>query len=78
MLAAPAAVGAHQPEPIAVERQALDIRFAVIFAAGQAEVSELHFAKVAIAVFAKALQPVETAALITSQPEKPVASGQGG
>jgi len=29
-------------------------------------------------VFAKALQPVEAAALITAQPEKAVASGKGG
>jgi hypothetical protein len=35
-------------------------------------------AEVAIAMFAKALQPVEAAALITAQPEKAVASGKGG
>jgi hypothetical protein len=29
-------------------------------------------------VFAKALQPVEAAALITAQPENAVASGKGG
>jgi len=75
---APQAVGAHQPQPITIARQALDVRFAVVLAAGEAEVLELHGAEIAVVVLAEALQPEQASALITPQPQHPVPGHQGG
>jgi len=74
----PQAVGAHQPEAIAVTRQPLEVRFAIVLASGKTEVPELHGAEVAVEVIAEALQPVEVASLITLQPQHPVDGHQGG
>lgn len=78
VFAAPQAVGTNQPQPITVECQSLDIRFAVAFPSRQIEVFELHSLEVAVAVLTDALQPVEAAALITPQPEHSFGGSQGG
>jgi hypothetical protein len=76
--AAAQAVGAHQPEPIAVEGQALQIGFTLGFAASQAEVGQLDPAGVAVAAAGIGLQALEAAALIARQPQPAITSRQAG
>jgi hypothetical protein len=69
-------VGAHQPEPITVERQTLQIRLAIVLAASEAEVGQLHPAGVAVAAAGIGLKAMEAAALIARQPQPAIASRQ--
>ena len=73
---APQAVGAHQPEPLRVESQALQIGFTVVLASGQAEVGQLQPFGMAAAAVALGAQATEVAVLIARQPQPVVAARQ--
>ena len=78
VLAAATTVGTHQPEPLTIARQALNIGFTLRLAARQAKLLQLQGGGFAVVVIAQPPKGIEASPLIPAQPDPAVTSGQGG